>query len=47
LTLVQGDRNGSICILLHVNRQLCQHHLLKMLSFFFHWMVFAPFSKIK
>jgi hypothetical protein len=34
LTLVQGDRNGSIRILLHFNRQLCQHHLLKMLSFF-------------
>jgi hypothetical protein len=34
LTLVQGDRNGSIPILLYDNRQLCQHHLLKMLSFF-------------
>jgi hypothetical protein len=34
LTLVQGDRNGSIHILLHDNCQLCQHHLLKMLSFF-------------
>jgi hypothetical protein len=34
LTLVQGDRNGSICILLHDNLQLCQHHLLKILSFF-------------
>ena len=34
LTLVQGDRNGSIHILLHDNHQLCQHHLLKMLSFF-------------
>ena len=33
LTLVQGDRNGSIRILLHDNRQLCQHHLLKMLFF--------------
>jgi hypothetical protein len=38
LDLVQGDRNGSIRILLHDNRQLCQHHLLKMPSFF-HWMV--------
>jgi hypothetical protein len=46
LTLVQGDRNGSIRILLHDNHQLCQHHLLKMLSFF-HWMVLAPLSKIK
>jgi hypothetical protein len=34
LTLVQGDRNGPICILLHDNRQLCQHHFLKMMSFF-------------
>jgi hypothetical protein len=34
LTLVQGDRNGSIRIFLHDNYQLCQHHLLKMLSFF-------------
>jgi hypothetical protein len=40
LSFVQGDKNGSICILLHAN---CQH-LLKMLSFF-HWMVFAPLSK--
>jgi hypothetical protein len=46
LTLVQRDRNGSICILLHDNHHLCQHHLLKMLSFF-HWMVLAPLSKIK
>ena len=34
LTLVQGDRNGSIHILLHVNCQLWQHDLLKMMSFF-------------
>jgi hypothetical protein len=46
LTLVQGNRNGSILILLHDNHQLCQHHLLKMLSFF-HSMVLAPLSKIK
>ena len=46
LTLVQGDRNGSIHILLHDNCQLCQDHLLKMLSFF-QWMVLAPLSKIK
>jgi hypothetical protein len=32
LTLVQGDRNGSIHILLHDNLQLCQDQLLKMLS---------------
>jgi hypothetical protein len=25
LTLVQGDKNGSICILLHDNCQLCQY----------------------
>jgi hypothetical protein len=31
---VQGNKNGSICILLHVNCQLNQHHLLKMLAFF-------------
>ena len=46
LTLVQGDRNGSIHILLHDNPQLCQHSLLKMLSLF-HWMVLAPLSRIK
>jgi predicted membrane-bound mannosyltransferase len=46
LTLVQGDKNGSICILQHDNCQLCQHHLLKMLSFFY-WMVLATLSKIK
>jgi hypothetical protein len=34
LTLVQGDWNGSIRILLHDNSQLSQHHLLKILSFF-------------
>jgi hypothetical protein len=31
LTLVQGDKYGSIRILLHDNNQLCQHQLLKML----------------
>jgi hypothetical protein len=30
LTLVQGDKNESIHILLHDNCQLCQHDLLKM-----------------
>ena len=34
LSFVQGDKNGSICILLHANHQLSQHHLLKMMSFF-------------
>jgi hypothetical protein len=32
LILVQGDKNGSICILLHDNLQFCHYHLLKMLS---------------
>ena len=34
LSRVQGDKNGSICLLIHDNRQPCQHHLLKMLSLF-------------
>jgi hypothetical protein len=34
LSFVQGDKNGSICIFLHVDIQLNQDHLLKMLSFF-------------
>jgi hypothetical protein len=34
LSIVQGDKNGSIHIILHADRQLIQHHLLKMLSFF-------------
>jgi hypothetical protein len=34
LSFVQGDKNGLIHILLHDISQLCQHHLLKMLSFF-------------
>jgi hypothetical protein len=34
LSFVQVDKNGSIYILLHVNCQLSQHHLLKMLSLF-------------
>jgi hypothetical protein len=46
LSFVQGEKNGAIRILLHDNCQLCQHHLLKMLSFF-HWVVLAPLSKIK
>ena len=46
LSFVQGDMNGSIRIFLHDNLQLCQHQLLKMLSFF-HWMVLAPLSKMK
>ena len=34
LSLVQGDKNGSIHILLHADLQLNQHQLLKRLSFF-------------
>jgi hypothetical protein len=45
LSFVQGDKNGSIHTI-HDNCQLCQHHLLKMLSFL-HWMVLTPLSKIK
>jgi hypothetical protein len=33
LSSVQGDKNGSIRIFLHGNRQLCEHYLLKLLSF--------------
>ena len=33
LSFVHGARYGSIFILLHVDIQLCQHHLLNMLSF--------------
>jgi hypothetical protein len=33
MSFVQGDENGSICILLHADCQLNQHHLLKMLFF--------------
>ena len=40
LSVVQGNKYGSICILLHGNIQLEQHHLLKMLSFFLFFIVF-------
>ena len=43
---VHGYRYGSTFILLQVDIQLCQHHLLKMLSFF-HCIPLAPLSKIK
>jgi hypothetical protein len=33
-SFVQGEENGSICILLHTDHQFNQHHLFKMLSFF-------------
>ena len=32
-SFVHDDRYGSIFILVHVDIQLCQHHLLNMLSF--------------
>jgi hypothetical protein len=34
LSFVQGDKYGSIIIFLHIDSQLDQYHLLKMLSFF-------------
>ena len=46
LSFLHGDRYGSICILLYVDIQLCQHHLLKMLSFF-HCIILASLSKIR
>jgi hypothetical protein len=33
LNFIQGDKNGLICILLHADLQMNQHHLLEM-SFF-------------
>jgi hypothetical protein len=46
LTFLQGDKNGSIHILLHDNCQLSQHNLLKMLSSF-HCLFLDPLSNIK
>ena len=46
LSFVHGNRYGSIFILLHVDIQLCQHHLLNMLSFF-HFIFLASLSKIR
>jgi hypothetical protein len=43
LTFVQCDRYGSICIILQVDHQLGQHHLLKVISFF-HYMVLASLT---
>jgi hypothetical protein len=37
MSFVQGDTYGSICILLHADRQLDQDSLLKMLSFSTVW----------
>jgi hypothetical protein len=47
LIFVQGDRNVPIHILLHANHHLSQHHFLKMLFFFPHWMILGPLSNIK
>ena len=46
LSFVHGDRYGSIFILLQVDIHFCQHHLLKMLSYF-HYILLAPLSKIR
>ena len=42
---VYGEREWSSFILLHVDVQFSQHHLLKTLSFF-QWIVFPPLSNI-
>ena len=41
LSFVQGNKYGSIFILLHTDSQLEQHRLLKMLSFFFFHCIFG------
>ena len=46
LSFVHDDRYGSTLILLQVDIQFCQQHLLKMLSFF-HCIALAPLSKIR
>ena len=46
LSFVHGYSFGSILIFLHVDIQLCQHHLLNMLSFF-HLIFFASLSNIR
>ena len=46
LSFVHCNRYGSICNLLHVGIQLCNHHLLKILSFF-HCTILASLSKIR
>ena len=44
LSFVRGGKNGSICIFLQANFYLKQHHLLKMLSFFY-WIIFSSLVK--
>ena len=46
LSFVHGDRYGSIFIPLEVDIQICQHHLLNILSFF-HFIFFTSLSKIR
>ena len=47
LKFVQGNsKYGSICILLHADIQLDQHHWMEMFSFF-HCMVLGSLVKIK
>jgi hypothetical protein len=45
LSFLQGNKNGSIFILLHADIQLGQHHLLKRLFFFFLLYDFGFFTK--
>ena len=44
LSFIQGEKNGSICILLHANRQSNQHYFLKN-AVFFPLDVFTSFVK--
>ena len=46
LSFVQDDKYRSMFILLHVDIELAQHHLLNMFSFL-HYMVMASLSKMK
>ena len=46
VSFVHGFRYVSIFILIQVDIQLCQHHLLKIHSFF-HCIILAPLSKIR
>ena len=46
LSFTHEDKYGSICILLHFDFQLFQHHLLKMLSFS-HCIILASLSKLR
>ena len=39
LSFVQGDNYVSICILLHADIQLDQHHLLNLFSIVWFWLL--------